>query len=266
MVQGADYANEVTISQLMEHTSGVADYFADPVDTGMTVAQDVVANTHTIWTPDAMLAVTRDRQHAVARPGTQFHYSDTGYVLLGLLIEAVERKPFHQVLAERFFEPLGMTDTYMPYRSKPTNPHPLPIADLWLDGVNLRAAESITADWAGGGIVSTPDDLLRFAKALHTYQLVNKASYLRMSTMRNHFQTGLYSGVGMMAVRFGEFSWTLKYLPESLGHIGILATHLWYEPLTDTYIIMNYGSNALLETSFRDFITVQMLLRRISLP
>jgi D-alanyl-D-alanine carboxypeptidase len=266
VVEGVDYANDVTISQLMEHTSGVADYFADPVDTGLTVAQDIVANQQTLWTPDALLAVTRTRQRAVAKPGTAFHYSDTGYVLLGLLIESVEQKPFHQVLADRLFGPLGMVDSYMPFRSTPTNPTPLPIADIWLDGVNIRDAQSMTADWAGGGVVSTPEDLLRFAKALHTYQLVNKASYLRMITMRYPFQTGLYSGVGMLAVRFGEFSWMLKYLPESLGYVGILATHLWYEPLTDTYIIMNYGSNAQLETSFMDFITLQTTLRRISLP
>ncbi len=266
VVSGVDYAGEVTISQLMEHTSGVADYFADPVDSGLTVQQDIVANQQTVWTPAALLAVSRTRQHAVGAPGKQFHYSDTGYILLGLLIESVEQKPFHDVLAYRFFEPLGMVDTYMPFRSKPINPRPLPMADTWLDGVNIRSAQSITADWAGGGVVSTPDDLLRFAQALHTYKLISKESYLRMITMRNQFMTGLYYGVGVMAVRFGEFSWTLDYLPESLGHLGILATHLWYEPLTDTYIIMNFGSNAQLESSFGDFITLETTLRRISLP
>ena len=266
VVGGVDYAADVTITQLMEHTSGVADYFADPVDSGLTVQQDLVANQQTVWTPAALLEVSRTRQHAVGAPGKQFHYSDTGYILLGLLIESIEQKPFHEVLAYRFFVPLGMVDTYMPFRSKPTNPRPLPMADAWLDGVNIRAAQSITADWAGGGVVSTPDDLLRFAQALHTYKLLTKESYLRMITMRNQFKTGLYYGVGMMAVRFGEYSWTLDYLPESLGHLGILATHLWYEPLTDTYIIMNYGSNGQLETSVMDFITLETTLRRISLP
>ncbi len=266
VVDGVDHASAVTVAQLMDHTSGVADYFSDPVDSGLTVAQDLVANHQTLWTPALLLDVTRTRQHAVGLPGKQYHYSDTGYILLGLLIESVEQKQFHDVLAHRFFVPLGMVDTYMPFRSIPTNPQPMPMADAWLDGVNIRAAQSITADWAGGGVVSTPDDLLRFAQALHTYKLVNKESYLRMITMRNQFQTGLYYGVGMMAVRFGEFSWTLDFLPESLGHLGILATHLWYEPLTDTYIIMNYGSNAQLETSFRDLITLETTLRRISLP
>ena len=260
---GVDYADKVTIAQLMEHTSGVADYYADPVDTGVAVQLDIIQNTDTVWTPEMLLAVSRQRQHAVGTPGKQFHYADTGYVLLGLIIERIEQKPFHQVLADRFFAPLAMVDSYMPYRSTPTNAQPLPVADAWVDGVNLRAARSISADWAGGGVVTTPNDLLRFSQALHNYSLISKASYLRMITMRNQFRTGLYYGVGIMAVRFGEFSWTLDFLPESLGHIGILATHLWYEPMTDTTVVLNYGSTDRLESSFMDLITIKTTLRRI---
>ena len=260
---GVDYGQDVTIGQLMEHTSGVADYFADPVDSGLTVQQDITQNVDTLWTPEMLLAVSRQRQHAVGTPGKQFHYSDTGYVLLGLIIEKVEQKPFHQVLAERIFVPLAMVDSYMPYRSTPTNPQPLPMADAWVDGVNIRAARSISADWSGGGVVTTPDDLVRFNQALHNEVLISEASYLRMITMRNPFRTGLYYGVGMMAVRFGEFSWTLDFLPESLGHIGILATHLWYEPMTETTVVLNYGSTDRLESSFMDLITIKITLRRI---
>ena len=263
---GVAYAGEVTIGQLMEHSSGVADYFADSVDSGLTVQQDITRNLDTFWTPDMLLAVSRERQHAVGTPGKQFHYSDTGYVLLGLVIEQIEQKPFHQVLADRFFVPLDMVDSYMPYRSTPTTLQPLPMADAWVDGVNIRAARSISADWAGGGVVTTPNDLLRFSKALHNYSLISKGSYLRMITMRNQFRTGLYYGVGMMAVRFGEFSWTLDFLPESLGHIGILATHLWYEPLTETTIVMNYSSTERMESSFMDLITIKTTLRRIVTP
>ena len=260
---GVDYGQDVTIGQLMEHTSGVADYFADPVDSGLTVQQDITQNVDTLWTPEMLLAVSRQRQHAVGTPGKQFHYSDTGYVLLGLIIEKVEQKPFHQVLAERIFVPLAMVDSYLPYRSTPTNPQPLPMADAWVDGVNIRAARSISADWSGGGVVTTPDDLVRFNQALHNEALISEASYLRMITMRNPFRTGLYYGVGMMAVRFGEFSWTLDFLPESLGHIGILATHLWYEPMTETTVVLNYGSTDRLESSFMDLITIKTTLRRI---
>ncbi len=260
---GVDYGQEVTIGQLMEHSSGVADYFADPVDTGLTVQQDITQNVDTLWTPEMLLAVSRQRQHAVGAPGKQFHYSDTGYVLLGLIIEKVEQKPFHQVLADRIFVPLAMVDSYMPYRSTPTNPEPLPLADIWVDGVNIRAARSISADWAGGGVVTTPDDLVRFNQAVHNESLISEASYLRMITMRNPFRTGLYYGVGMMAVRFGEFSWTLDFLPESLGHIGILATHLWYEPMTETTIVLNYGSTDRIEASFVDLILIETTLRRI---
>lgn len=266
VVDGIDHSAEVTITQLMEHTSGAADYFADPVTSGITVEQDIVIHRDTLWTPEQLLDVSRTRQKAVGLPGKQFHYSDTGFVLLGLLIEQIEHKPFHQVLQERFFTPLAMTDTYMPYRSTPANPQPLPIADLWLDGVNLRDAQSVTADWAGGGVVTTMDDLLRFSDALYSYKLISKESFLRMSTMRQQFRTGIYYGVGMMALRFVEFNWALDFLPESLGHLGITGVHFWYDPLTETTVVLNYGSNAMLEQSFVDLITIETLMRRIETP
>lgn len=266
VVDGVDYQGDVTISQLLEHTAGVADYYADPVSGGLTVEQDIVEHPETVWSPEALVAVTRERQQAVGTPGRQFHYSDTGYVLLGLLVEKIERKPFHQVLHDRIFLPLEMDDTYLPTRSLPRNPAPLPIADIWINGVNLRNAASVSADWAGGGVVTTLDDLVRFSTALHTYQLVDKAAYLRMSTMRQQFLTGLYYGVGMMAVRYGEFHWSLDFLPETLGHLGVLGVHCWYEPLSETTVVLNYGSDAMLEQSFMDLITIQTALRRIETP
>ena len=67
-------------------------------------------------------------------------------------------------------------------------------------------------------------------------------------------------------MRYGAFNWSLDFLPASLGHIGILGVHLWYDPLTETHVILNYGSDRMLEQSVADLITIQTTLRRIETP
>jgi D-alanyl-D-alanine carboxypeptidase len=114
---GVDYSNQVTIKDLMAHTSGVADYFEDPVTNGIPFLEDVTRNSNTFFTPDMLLDFSRYSQKAVGKPGTAFHYSDTGYILLGNIIEKVTAKPFHANLHEEFFAPLGMDNSYLMFDS-----------------------------------------------------------------------------------------------------------------------------------------------------
>lgn len=77
---------EVTVQMLLEHTSGVADYFGEKI---LTEPQKQ-------WTVPGILDFTRAQFEPVALPGAQFHYSDTGYVLLGLVVEQVSGRAFHE--------------------------------------------------------------------------------------------------------------------------------------------------------------------------
>ena len=95
---GIDYQSEVTIQQLLGHTSGVADYWEDPVVSGKPMQELVLADTNHLWTPLELVSFSRDNQKAFNKPGAAFHYSDTGYVLLGLIIEKVTGKSFDRNL------------------------------------------------------------------------------------------------------------------------------------------------------------------------
>ncbi|MCP3763334.1 serine hydrolase [Domibacillus sp. A3M-37] len=96
----------------------------------------IISEPNKKWTPPELVDFTRKRQQAVGVPGQVFHYSDTGYILLGLLIEKVTGKPFHENLHERIFQPLNMNDSYLLYYSEPSNPKKA-IQDIWLNGSKL---------------------------------------------------------------------------------------------------------------------------------
>ena len=228
--QGADHTRQVTIEQLLGHTSGLEDYFEGGITGGRSFLDEVLANPQTHWTPQALLDFTRDKQAAIGAPGHVFNYSDTGYILLGLLIEKASGKAFHENLRDEFFLPLEMDDTYLMFYSAPTRTPAKALEKIWLNGVEISGFESLSCDWAGGGIVSTTQDLLKFSRLLREGRLVQPAALASMDTCTHKFQPGIYYGLGMMEVRFKEFFFLLGRLPKVKGHIGILATHLFYDP------------------------------------
>lgn len=261
--QGTDYAHHVTIEQLLAHTSGIGDYFDDPVRTGTPISKRLVTEPNKHWTPHELLDFTRTHQQAVGIPGQTFHYSDTGYILLGLLIEKVTGTPFHDTLHAEIFTPLGMDDSYLFFYSEPKNPR-TPFQKIWFDGTDVTDNPSLSVDWAGGGIISTPHDLLAFYKALQTDRLFSSDKRQLMATCTNKMRTGIHYGVGMMELRFGEFFFLLKGLPRVQGHLGVLATHLFYDPTTETYIILNFGSNNMMVQSFKALIEIVARIKKLA--
>ncbi|AET65042.1 hypothetical protein Mhar_1684 [Methanothrix harundinacea 6Ac] len=258
-----DYAEQVTIRELLTHTSGVADYVEDPVINGTLFLELILSNPDTYWTPEMLLAFSRDNQHAVGKPGDLFHYSDTGYVLLGRIIENVTSKPFHVNLHDEFFKPLNMNDSYLMFRSEPANQPKKPVQKTWLSDTEISQFTSLSSDWAGGGIVSTPADLLRFHMALRDGQLISPDLLGQMVTATNQFMPGIKYGMGMMEVDFQGLSPMLSGFPTVTGHIGIWGTHMFYDRTTDTYIIINLGSSSCMNTSFEVLIELMSTIRSV---
>ncbi len=256
LFEGIDYQGQVTVRDLIGHTSGVADYFDDPVSEGLHFPEEVVSNPDTKWTPAMLLNFSRQHQKAVGKPGAVYHYSDTGYVLLGLLIEAVTGKPFHQSLQEQFFVPLEMKDTYLMFYGEAVNKPPKPLEKFWLNGTEVSTFTSVSCDWAGGGIVSTTMDLLKFQRALRLGKLVKSSTVKEMTNCPNKFQPGIYYGLGMMKIHFEDFFFLLKGFPRVTGHIGVLSTHMFFDEQTQTHIIMNFGNTAHMTASFKSLIEI----------
>ncbi len=261
--EGKDYTEQVTVRELLTHTSGVADFAEDPVITGPPFFKLILDNPDTYWTPEMLLNFSGDNQRAVGKPGDIFHYSDTGYVLLGKIIENVTSKPFHANLHDEFFTPLHMNDSYLMFRSEPANQPKKPIQRIWLNDREISKFNSLSSDWAGGGIVSTPADLLKFHMALRNGKLISPALLGQMETFTNQFRPGINYGMGMMEVDFQDLSPMLSSLSRITGHIGIWGTHMFYDNTTDSYINVNLGSSSCMNTSFEVLIELMSTIRRV---
>ena len=281
-----DAAGQATVHHLLAHTAGVADYFEGRVTSGRPMRELVIAEPDRYWTPADLLDFTRSRQRPIGRPGERFAYSNTGYILLGRLLEHAVGRAFHELLHERIFTPLGMRDSALLFHSRPANDEvgaatsttatttpttttaptatELRMLPFRLGHDEVSTFRSVSCDWAGGGVVSTPDDLVAFGSALHRGRLISPEHLAYLAEPRNRFRAGIRYGAGLMQVRFGGFSPFLRGLPRPVGHIGVLATHLFHDPVHDADIVLNFASSREMTRSFRTLIRIEQELQRAS--
>jgi D-alanyl-D-alanine carboxypeptidase len=173
----------ITIRELLNHTSGLFDYSADDAHT-----QAVIADPGRRWSPHELLSVAFAHP-ALFRPGTSWFYSNTDYVVLGLLVEAVTGRPLEEELQERIVDPLGLRATsfdvdpvvHDPFAHGYVGPHPgLPIAAGTL--LDVTALLSPSFGWGAGNMASNAANVTRFFVALLRGQLLPPAQLAEMRT------------------------------------------------------------------------------------
>lgn len=267
---GRDHAAAVTTRQLLTHTSGVADYFAGEVTSGLRFGQLLVREPDRLWTPADLLSFSRDHQRPVAEPGRRFSYSDTGYVLLGRVIEHVGGATLGAQLHERIFAPAGMADSCLLFHTLPggapseaADPAAqLDIAPLRLGREDLSRARSLSCDWGGGGVVTSLDDLARFWTSWDAGVLVGERSRRAMADIRSSFRPGIRYGAGLMRLHYEGFSPFLRGLPRPVGHLGVTGAHAFTVPERGIRIVLNFHSTREMLRSFRVHIRLMQLLTR----
>jgi D-alanyl-D-alanine carboxypeptidase len=160
-------AAEVTVRQLMNHTSGIVRYEFKPEFT-----RDLTANPAKVWAPRELIAYLLDAPAPFA-PGQGWEYSDSNYILLGMIIERVTGNSYYAEMQRRLLRPLGLRNT-VPSSSRtiPGLAQGYAGADNPFGGTdamitNGRFAINPQFEWTGGGIASTSEDLARWAKALY---------------------------------------------------------------------------------------------------
>ena len=175
------YKNEITIKQLMQHTAGVFDVTNTPIPdevqqpyAGMTynnyidfVLEDI---THE-YTFEEFINVVAENQLTYGAPNIEFHYSNIGYMLLGVIVERVGEMDFDQFVTNNFAEPLGMTHTLFSsdpfFRLLPT---PYVHGYLSYEGNPMDVTEyiNLSSGVAAGNIITTCNDLNKWTKNLLT--------------------------------------------------------------------------------------------------
>ena len=211
VVGDCDYQEAVTVEHLLSHKSGVNDYYSSHKIGRSAFVADMIEQPDVFWKPHDLLDYTRLRQKAVGQPGQTFFYSDTGYILLGLILEKVFERSFGDVLEDRIFAPCRMLNTTLAFYDKRFEAEEL--APFYVKGQDIHLNTSLSCDFSGGGLSTTAEDLVTFLEALYQGKVVSSVSLQKMADFKHKFRSGLYYGMGMMQVRFGEFFFLLKKLP-----------------------------------------------------
>ena len=167
------YGRRITIRHLLTHTSGLPDY-----ETLMDAAEKGRAP---IWTADRqihddeVLALLRGETKGRFEPGTSWAYSNSGYVVLGLVVARVSGKPFPDFLRERIFRPLEMTRT-LAYEKGKNDVQERAFGHTKEDGRFQEADQSPTSATLGdGGVYSTIEDLAKWDEGLRANALLSPA-------------------------------------------------------------------------------------------
>ncbi len=204
----------VLVRQLLNHTAGIPSY-TDLGDPWFRRFGEEM-------TPDTLVALTGS-QPLRFPPGTKWEYSNSGYVLLGMLIEKMTGHSWADEIRTRFAEPLGLTDTQncltgpiIPRRAHGYQKTP----QGWENSVFLDMSQP----YAAGAICSTLGDLVRWNRALHKGKVVSKASYTRMITPEGAAESGaLAYGFGLGRARMGEW----EVITHGGGIPGFATANAW---------------------------------------
>ncbi|MET9243924.1 serine hydrolase domain-containing protein [Nonomuraea sp. NPDC003709] len=185
---------KITVRQLLQHTSGLPNYTR--------WMPSIFESRNVYRSPQDLLDMAFAHKASFA-PGTSWEYSNTNYVLAGLLIEKVTGRPVAEVITDRIIEPLGLRDTYWPGKGDRTirGRHPQGYGSEQPGG-KLKDITNLDPSWgwAAGQLIGTPSDLNRFMTALMGGKLLKPEQLAAMKhTMKAPgFPAGWEYGLGLM--------------------------------------------------------------------
>jgi CubicO group peptidase (beta-lactamase class C family) len=223
-VPGYPGGDAISVRMLLNHTSGIRSYTDIDGRMDWLIQKDMTT---------AQLIDSFKGEKPDFAPGTAWHYNNSGYVLVGAVIEAATGMPWHAYLKQQFFDPLGMAHTG--YGDETRAAIPGHVTGYTLDGDRWAVAKylSMTQPHAAGALVSTVDDLLKWNRALHEGHLLAPASYRAMTTPQGkaadeHYGFGImresFRGSEMLQHGGGIFGFStyLVYLPRERVSVAVL--------------------------------------------
>jgi D-alanyl-D-alanine carboxypeptidase len=232
-ITGIPNGDEITIRQLLNMTAGIYSYINDPV-----IAVDYDRDPLLPFIPEQAVAIVRAHGEADFPPGSRSQYSDTNYILLGLIIEQVTGRSVAAEIAERIIVPLGLTQTS--FAATPEMPDPY-AHGYAVDhvGAPLRDVTRSNPDvaWAAGAMISTMDDLRVWVDALVAGSLLSPTLQAERLAIEEWRSEPVRVGYGLGILEIGGL----------LGHNGgIMGYGSWMmrDPETGATLVVvtNQGS------------------------
>lgn len=244
--KGRDYSHQITVAQLLAHSSGLADYFQDKVEGGPSLEKQLIAGIDQRTDFGKVLAINRKQKPHFA-PGTKgkAHYSDTNFQLLGQIIERLCGQSFAAACQERIIDPLRLENTWL-YAD--TADHRM--APLRYKKKDLHIPLAMASNGPDGGMVSHSADLLVFLQAFFGGRLF-PATYLTEMQDWNRIFYPMQSGMGIHLFQLPTWMTLGKKFPALVGHSGLSGTMAYYSVEHELFIAGTVNQIAKPDRSFR---------------
>lgn len=227
---------DITVAQLAYHTSGL-----DDLDPAWLLNPNFTSH-------DVLISLKKDKPLLLSPPGSTYHYSNTGYTILSLVVEVAAGKPFASYLNEVIFKPMAMSSSFVKQAK----------ADLPLDRARpftpetKTYAEVVTTNIGGCvGLYTTLDDLERWIAGMRSDKLLNAKARALMFTQDNSVHYKLKAALGWLgSFEDGRQIWT------AAGRSPGVTNLISYAPEDDLWIVQLSNRD-----DYRDF-EVDYLLRK----
>ena len=253
-INGVRRGDDVTIRQLLGHTSGLRDYFFDtPTDSpaSLSLVQRIVTDvlgqipsgiSRQQWSAETLLEYFFESgMSANARfaPGAEFHYANTNYLLLGIVIEKISQRSLAESYEEVIYGQAQMALAYLEWYEEGQVD---PVNHFWeiLNGdqtVNLDVIETeinTSSEWGGGGVVTNAAELNSFIRELFDGAFFQQASTLESTRSSDPTSApGLRYGLGLEHHVYQLSGKTI----DVFGHSGLWGAGVYYIPTTGTSIV-----------------------------
>lgn len=249
--RGVDRSEKITVRHLLTHTSGLADWLEDYPKGGPNLRESILEEGDRTLTIEELAAHVRDhlRPHFPPQDLTgkrpKPRYSDTNFMLVIAIIEAVTGQPLHEVHQSMLHEPLGLRQTYSPGLNRP--PHPaadpmilrasgeplkIPLLIKSFRGIYSSAADMITfmRGLMRGEVFQTPDTLAAMQSNWRRFGFPMDRAALRSPGWPIEY------GIGLMRFRLPRLFSPAAPMPPVLGHTGSTGCWLFYCPELDTFL------------------------------
>jgi D-alanyl-D-alanine carboxypeptidase len=206
----------MTVRMVLSHTSGLFEHPADP-----RYAAAILADPHHVWTATEQIRRCVEWGGPVGQPGEKFSYSDTGYILLGLIVEQKTARSLGAAVRDLLdFPTLGLDATWWEIMETPP-PGAGPRAHQYYGDLDTFGWHPSLDLYGGGGLVSDAEDLARFTRSLLAGDVLQRESTLTAMT-----------GSGTPAYRLGLAATDLEGRL-AWGHTGFWNTFVFHLPSLD---------------------------------
>jgi D-alanyl-D-alanine carboxypeptidase len=258
VLNGTNYAYDITIKHLLAHTSGLPDYFQGKLANRKSLEQELVIGNDQSWSFEQAIEKSKSMK-PIFVPGAKgkANYADTNFQLLGKIIETITNKSYATNCQDLIISKLNLVNTYLYVDALDTKP-----ATLFYKSNKLYIPKAMTSFGADGGIVSTSSDLLIFIEAFFTGKLFPIA-YINELQVWNNIFFPMKSGVGIHLFKLPWIFNPTGAVPDFIGHSGLSGTLAFYIPKENIFIAGTVNQVAHPDLSFKAMIKLTQKLKKV---